>query len=53
MLVPRHLQEYVMQHELTHLIEMNHGPRFWQLLDQVTSGRSRELREELKDFTPI
>lgn len=51
MLVPQHLQDYVMQHELTHLAEMNHGVRFWQLLDEVTGGRSRQLRKELRNYT--
>lgn len=46
--LPRHLQDYVMQHELTHLIEMNHGPRFWALLDKVCKGKALSLRRELK-----
>ena len=50
MLLPRHLQEYVMQHELTHLVEMNHGTRFWQLLDQSVQGHSEEYRRELKRY---
>jgi len=50
MLLPRHLQDYVMQHEMTHLVEMNHGPRFWALLDTVCDNRSLALRNELKRY---
>ena len=49
-LLPRHLQDYVLQHELTHLVEMNHGTRFWQLLDQSVQGHSEEYRRELKRY---
>lgn len=50
MLLPLHLQDYVMQHELTHLVEMNHGPRFWKLLDEAVGGHGLEYREQLKKF---
>lgn len=33
------LQDYIILHELAHLSEMNHGKRFWDLLDQYDSGR--------------
>ncbi len=49
-LLPHRLQDYVMQHELTHLVEMNHGARFWQLLDGVTEGHALALRQELKRY---
>lgn len=49
-LLPRHLQDYVMQHELTHLIEMNHSPRFWALLDKACGCNSRNLRNEMKAY---
>lgn len=50
MRVPPHLQDYVMQHELTHLVEMNHSGRFWALLDSVCGGRARQLRQEMKAY---
>jgi len=31
-LAPRHVLDYVAAHEVAHLIEMNHGPRFWKLV---------------------
>lgn len=38
-LLPPTLQDYVILHELAHLTEMNHGKRFWALLDQYDSNR--------------
>jgi predicted metal-dependent hydrolase len=31
--LPSWVQDYVLLHELAHLIEPGHGPRFWRLLD--------------------
>jgi len=50
MILPSYLQDYVMQHELTHLIEMNHGPRFWELLNEVTDGKALQYRKEMKEY---
>lgn len=52
MLVPSHLIDYVILHELAHTREMNHGPRFWELLDRLTGGQSLRLRAELRQFHP-
>lgn len=50
MLLPPHLMDYVLLHELTHTREMNHGPKFWEILDGLTEGRAKTLRAELRQF---
>ena len=50
MLLPPHLMDYVLLHELTHTREMNHGPKFWAILDGLTEGKAHTLRAELKKF---
>lgn len=46
-LLPSHLADYIIVHELAHLKEMNHGPRFWKLVAQ-TFPEHKALRKELK-----
>ncbi len=50
--VPYSCVEYVVVHELAHLIEANHSERFKAILDRHLSNR-RALERKLKQFSTI
>lgn len=49
-LLPEHLQDYVILHELCHLRHQNHGPQFHALLDSLLGGRETTLSRELNEW---
>ena len=49
-LLPEHLQDYVILHELCHLRHQNHGPAFHALLDSLLGGKEKELQRELHEW---
>jgi len=44
--LPVHLADYVILHELNHLLEPHHGPEFWRALDRSLPDW-KERKEEL------
>lgn len=47
-MLPEHLSDYVILHELVHTKFPDHSTRFWEELDRITGGQSKILRKELR-----
>lgn len=53
MLLPDHLIEYIIVHELCHTVHRNHSAEFHSLVDHHLGGREKELNRELKQYHPL
>lgn len=51
MFLPETLVRYIICHELAHLTEMNHSPRFHSLCNTYCNGKEKELEKALKTFS--
>jgi predicted metal-dependent hydrolase len=52
MLLPWELIDYVIIHELNHTVIMQHGPKFWNLM-QTKLPNVNDLRKQIKSYKPI
>ena len=50
--LPPALAEYVVAHEVAHIVELNHSRRFWDLVEALMPGHAA-LRCELDEWTAI
>ena len=50
--LPPRIADYVVAHEVAHLIELNHSPRFWALVEALLPGHAA-ARRELDALTPL
>ena len=50
--LPPRLADYVVAHEVAHLVELNHSSRFWALVETLLPGHE-EARRELDALTPL
>lgn len=53
MLLPDHLIDFIIIHELCHTVHRNHSAAFHALVDRHVGGREKELNRELKQFHPL
>ena len=52
MRLPHHLADYIILHELAHIVHKHHQKPFWHFLDVLTGGRAKILDRELSKYSP-
>lgn len=50
--LPPALAEYVVAHEVAHIVELNHSARFWSVVESLLPGHA-VLRRQLDDWTAL
>jgi predicted metal-dependent hydrolase len=50
--LPPHLADYVIAHEVAHLVELNHSARFWAVVEALFPGHA-VARRALGDWTAL
>jgi predicted metal-dependent hydrolase len=50
--LPPNLADYVVAHEVAHLVELNHSPRFWAVVETLFPGHAA-ARRALGDWTAL
>lgn len=47
--LPDELLDYIILHELAHTVHKNHGPRFWEMLENI-AGQAKEKAVRLRKY---
>jgi predicted metal-dependent hydrolase len=51
-MAPDWIVDYVVAHEVAHLVEMNHSPRFWAVVESLAGDVAGRARDWLKESGP-
>lgn len=51
--LPEHLIDYIIVHELTHVLHKNHSKTFWDTLSSFLNTDAKLLRKELKAYSTL